>query len=83
MMMLFLHKMNGRKANLNRWETLKLLDWEKDAEIIEWICAVKNPNFFISHNPEQAITYARDDIEQKKLFEKNYKKYEEWKKSRA
>lgn len=80
MVMLCLRKMNGKKANSNRWETLRLLDWERDAEIIEWISTVTNPNFFTSHSPEQAIAYAKESIEEKKLFEKNY---EEWKKSRA
>ena len=81
--MMILKDLAGKKANAVRWEALKLLDWEKDAEIIERISMVANPRFFSSRTPEDVVDYARKAIEEEKNYEKMYEEYEEWKRARA
>ena len=68
-----LQKLRGKKANINRWEALKMLDWEKDIEIIERIFGVQNPIFFSKRTPEQAIEAIKEKIE----FERHMKEIEE------
>ena len=75
---MLLKEIRGRKANINRWEALKQLDWVKDAEVIEWISKVTNPRFFSSRTPEDIVDYAKEAIEEKK-FEEVALRWEEMK----
>ncbi len=63
MIALQLQELRGKKANRNRWEALKMLDWEKDFLIIQRIFSVKNPRFFSSRTPEEVISSIKEDIE--------------------
>lgn len=60
--MLTLVDIRGKQANKIRWETLKLLDWEKDIEVIEHIFLIKNPLFFSSRTPKQVISEVKETI---------------------
>lgn len=60
--MLALREIRGKKANQVRWETLKLLDWEKDAAVIQKVMEVTNPLFFSSRTPEDCVAYVREQI---------------------
>lgn len=63
MITLQLQELRGKKANHNRWEALKTLDWEKDFLIIQKIFSVKNPQFFSSRTPEEVLSSIKEDIE--------------------
>lgn len=59
---MILRELRGEKANKNRWEALKMLDWEKDYDVIEKIFSVTNPIFFSKRIPEQIISEIKKEI---------------------
>lgn len=69
--MMYLTEIRGKQANKIRWETLKLLDWEKDIEIIEHIFKIKNPLFFSSRTPEQIISEVKETLKFKNFINQN------------
>ena len=64
-----LMEIRGKKANEIRWNALKLLDWEKDHDVIGSIMSITNPRFFSSRTPEECINQIRKDIEFRKFLE--------------
>lgn len=66
--MLTLRNIRGKKANKIRWDALKLLDWEKDAEEIKRIAQASNPTFFSCRTPEAVVEEVRNKIELEKTF---------------
>lgn len=61
-----LFDIRSKKANKNRWEALKTLDWERDFEIIEEIFKITNPLFFSSRTTDEIITHIKDDLDFKR-----------------
>lgn len=59
---MILRELRGKKANKNRWEALKMLDWEKDYDVIEKIFSVTNPIFFSKRTPKQIISEIKEEI---------------------
>lgn len=65
-----LKELRGKKANTQRWEALKMLNWDKDQEIIKAIFEITNPLFFSNRTPNEIIETVRKDITFDKIFEK-------------
>ncbi len=68
--MLAFKDIRGKKANIVRWEALKLLDWEKDAKVIKEIMEAPNPLFFSRRTPEECVKYMRDKIKLEENLDK-------------
>ena len=66
-------EIRGKKANKNRWNALKTLDWEKDFQIIEKIFCIKNPLFFSSRTTEEIIAWVKEQLEIERII-RNYNK---------
>ncbi len=66
--MLALREIRGKKANKVRWDALKLLDWEKDAAVIQRIMEVTNPLFFSRRTPEEVVAEIREKIKWEEAF---------------
>lgn len=58
-----LKEIRGKKANTQRWEALKMLDWGEDQEIIKAIFEITNPLFFSSRTPKEIIQKVREDTD--------------------
>lgn len=52
----------GQKANKNRWDALKTLDWDGDKKVIERIFSVTNPLFFSSRTVEEIISSIHEEL---------------------
>lgn len=62
----------GKKANKNRWNALKALDWEKDFRVIEEIFGITNPLFFSSRTTDEIIACVKEKLE----YEEKMREYE-------
>lgn len=66
-----LKEIRGKKANAQRWEALKMLDWDKDQEIIKAIFEITNPLFFSSRTTNEIIETVQKNVDYDKFFKEH------------